>query len=296
MTDELWWYVIRGSGLAAWSLLAADVLIGLAMSTGWIPVRRARPLHTWIGGLAVTALGLHLASLAADSFMTFSLTDLLVPFASDWSAGAVAWGVGAMYLLLAVEVSSLLRSRVPTQVWRVVHLGSFLAFWLATMHAVTAGTDLGVPAVAGVVAGTVVGVLGLLLLRIWQAAVPGSRAALARRRQSRRIVPANSGEVRHAPPERNTSAATSRVCSRPASPATARTSVAASAHRPDVATTDAAAAPVVVGRPVDGSTSWWTSGQSTAPARPGDGCPAPVCSPLPDELRASDPSRSKLRS
>jgi hypothetical protein len=182
MTDELWWQVIRGSGLVAWTLLAADVLVGLAMSTGWVPVRRARPVHAWIGGLAMGALGLHLVSLAADNYLTFTLTDLLVPFASDWSPGAVAWGVGALYLVVAVEVSSLLRAHLPVRWWRAVHSASFVAFWLATMHAVSAGTDVSVPLVASTVVATIVAVLGLLLVRIWQGAVPGARVALARRR------------------------------------------------------------------------------------------------------------------
>jgi len=219
MSDELWWYVIRGSGLLAWALLAADVLVGLAMSTGWVPVRRARPLHAWIGGLAVGALGLHLASLVADRYLTFTLADLFLPFASDWSPGAVAWGVGAMYLLLAIEVSSLLRSRLPVRWWRGIHLSSFVAFWLATMHAVTAGTDLGVPLVAAIVVATITAVLGLLLLRIGQAAVPGARAALARRRHaamtiaSRPRVTDEMAPIRHRVPE------ASRRCARAAAPA-----------------------------------------------------------------------------
>ena len=45
--------------------------------------------------------------------------DLLVPGASQWRPTAVAWGVIALYLLLAVEVTSLLKRRVPTRLWRI---------------------------------------------------------------------------------------------------------------------------------------------------------------------------------
>jgi predicted ferric reductase len=178
----MWWYVIRGSGLAAWALASASVLAGLGMSTGLVAVKKARGLHAWLGGLTVVAVALHLVSLVADSYMTFSIKDVLVPFASSWRPGAVAWGVGALYLLVAVEGTSLLRRWLPTRAWRTVHLASFVLFWMATMHAVTAGTDLGVPAIAGIVVLTVLAVLVLLLLRIGQSVVPGARARLAKRR------------------------------------------------------------------------------------------------------------------
>jgi methionine sulfoxide reductase heme-binding subunit len=184
MSSEMWWYVIRASGLAAWAFASVSVLAGLGMSTGLVAVKRARGLHAWLGGLSVVAIGLHLASLVADSYMSFSLKDVLVPFASGWRPGAVAWGVGALYLLLAVEATSLMRKWLPTKAWRTVHLASFFGFWAATMHAVTAGTDLGVPAIAGIVVATVAAVLGLLLLRIGQSVVPGARARLARRRKA----------------------------------------------------------------------------------------------------------------
>ncbi len=182
MSTEVWWYVIRGSGLAAWAAASGSVLVGLAMSTGLLAVRRARGLHAWLGGIAVIAVGLHLTSLLADSYLSFGVRDVLVPFASSWRPGAVAWGVGALYLLVAVEATSLLRRWLPTKAWRTVHLASFVGFWAATMHAVTAGTDLGIPAVAAVVVAVVAAVLALLLLRIGQSVVPGARARLARRR------------------------------------------------------------------------------------------------------------------
>ena len=182
MSTEVWWYIIRVSGLAAWAFGAGSVLAGLGMSTGLVPVRRARELHAWLGGLTVVAVALHLASLVADSYLDVGLSDVSVPFASSWRPGAVAWGVGALYLFAAVELTSLFRRHLPPRAWRAVHLSAFVGFWAATMHAVTAGTDLGVPAVAGTVLLVVASVLALLLLRIGQSVAPGARARLARRR------------------------------------------------------------------------------------------------------------------
>ena len=55
---------------------------------------------------------------------------------------AVAWGVVAGYLLLAVELTSLARARLPKRAWRRVHTASFVLFVMATVHGLSAGTDV----------------------------------------------------------------------------------------------------------------------------------------------------------
>ena len=255
MSEEIWWYLIRASGLAAWAVLASDVLVGLAMSTGFVPIRKAKDLHSWIGGLAVAVLGFHLITIVADTYMTFGPSDVLVQFASSWRPGAVAWGIAAFYLVAAVELSSVLRDHLPRRLWRGIHLASFVAFWFATMHAITAGSDLGVPFVAGVVVLTVAAVLGLLLLRIGQAAVPGARTALARWRQ-RTMASSSSGEATKVPSARKTMADAWTMPSSPPEPSTSNHFVVASAHQHRPATTLTATASVAAGEPVEGSRTW----------------------------------------
>jgi predicted ferric reductase len=149
MSTQLWWYVARSSGTVSWALLALSVVWGLTLSTRWLG-RRARPnwlldLHRFLGGAAVVFVGVHVAALVADSYTYFGPTDLLVPFASHWHPVAVAWGVIGMYLLVAVEITSLLRKRLSKRAWRATHLLSFPLFVLATVHGLTAGTDAGSP-------------------------------------------------------------------------------------------------------------------------------------------------------
>ena len=43
----------------------------------------------------------------------FSLVNVLVPLTGDWHPLAVAWGIAGMYLLLAVELTSLARPGFP---------------------------------------------------------------------------------------------------------------------------------------------------------------------------------------
>ena len=46
-----------------------------------------------------------------------------------------------MYLLFAVELTSLARTRLPRRLWRRVHYASFVVFAATTVHGLSAGTD-----------------------------------------------------------------------------------------------------------------------------------------------------------
>jgi len=146
MRDQTWWYVARAGGIVAWALAALAVIWGLQLSTRL--VRKPAPawvldLHRFLGGLAVVFVGVHLLGLAIDSFIGFGPAELFVPFASSYKPTEVALGVVAMYLLVAVEVTSLLMKRMPRRVWHGVHYASYAVFVLGTVHGLLAGTDGG---------------------------------------------------------------------------------------------------------------------------------------------------------
>lgn len=145
MSEQFWWYVARSTGIVAWALALASVLWGIALATRALGNRPKAPwlldLHRHLGGLTVLFTGFHLAALVADSYVHFGLADLLVPFASDWRTGAVAWGVVAFWLLLGIEVTSLTMKRIPKRWWRRIHLLSYAVAVMATIHLFTAGTD-----------------------------------------------------------------------------------------------------------------------------------------------------------
>lgn len=145
MNNQLWWYIARSGGIVAWALLAASVMWGLALST---KVMRGRPrpnwildLHRFLGGFALVFIGVHVLSLVLDSYVHFGVAEILVPFASAWHPAAVAWGVISLYLLLAVELTSLARKRISKRLWRSTHYMSFPLFLFSTVHALSAGTD-----------------------------------------------------------------------------------------------------------------------------------------------------------
>ncbi len=158
------WYIARAAGLVAWGLLSASVVWGLALSTRALG-RTPRPawlldLHRYLGGLATVFTGVHIAAVVADSYVHFGVASVLVPGA------AVAWGVVGLYLLLAVELTSLARSRLPRKVWRMTHAASFPLFVVATVHLLTAGTDAGALLTRALVTAVVATVAGLTAYRV----------------------------------------------------------------------------------------------------------------------------------
>lgn len=147
MSEQIYWYTARASGMVALALVTASVVWGLLFSTRLLQGRPSpkwlMALHRHLGALAAVFTGVHIAGLVLDSYVEFGPSEILVPFASTWQPQAVAWGVVGMYLLGAIELTSLLKKRIPRRLWRWVHLSSYVLFWLSIVHGVTAGTDAG---------------------------------------------------------------------------------------------------------------------------------------------------------
>lgn len=142
----LTWYIARASGIIGWALVSASVLWGLALSTK-IFHKRVRPawlldLHRFLGAGAVVFTAIHVVAIVLDSYTDFGLVEVLVPFTGTWHPLAVAWGVIGLYLLAAVEVTSLLRRHLSKRAWRATHFLSFPLFGLSTIHLLTAGSDV----------------------------------------------------------------------------------------------------------------------------------------------------------
>jgi hypothetical protein len=197
MSGQLPWYVARAAGLMAWALLTVSVVWGLAVSTKAKPFgRRPKPawtldLHRFLGGLATIFTAVHVGAILVDTYVKFDLVSVLVPFAASWRPAAVAWGVVSLYLLLAVELTSLAKARIPRRWWRTIHFASFPLFAMATIHGLTAGTDTGAWLFEGVATIAVLAVAGLTALRIHQAQRP--RPSRVPARSARPVRPARPG-------------------------------------------------------------------------------------------------------
>jgi predicted ferric reductase len=145
MSTQVPWHLARASGIVAWMTASLSVFWGMALSTRLVR-RRGAPAwlletHRSLAALTVLLTVIHIGALLVDSYVEFSFADVLLPFTSAWRPGAVAWGIVGMYLLVAIEVTSLLKRHIRHRLWRSVHALSFGLFAATTAHAITAGTD-----------------------------------------------------------------------------------------------------------------------------------------------------------
>lgn len=144
MSPQLWWYVTRATGLVSWGLLSASMLLGLSMSTRFgkkLNQAWATDLHRFLSGFAFIVLFAHLGALLLDDYTDFRVVDLLVPMASRWRPGAVAWGIVGLYLVAIVEVTSLIRDRLTRRLWITLHQLSLPAWLAASIHLVKSGAE-----------------------------------------------------------------------------------------------------------------------------------------------------------
>jgi len=184
MSGEMSWYVARAGGFLAWGLSAFSILWGLLITSRALGKRISGPrlldLHRYVGGLSVIFAAVHILGLRLHRYedIHFGFKDLFVPMASSWHPGAVAYGIVAFYLLVAVELTSLLRRKIPTSLWRRVHYSGFVVFLLGSIHALKVGTDVQNPLIWWPSAIVCAAIVGLAVTRAMAAAqIAATKAA-----------------------------------------------------------------------------------------------------------------------
>jgi predicted ferric reductase len=151
------WYVIRGAGFVAAGLLILLMLSGIGQVTG-ITYRFIEPVKAWAIHKAMAlalcaAIVVHVSFLLVDHYVRFSLTQVLIPFASHYSNGikllgiplggiAVTLGILAMYCIAIIVASSLGWIDTKKHAWRKLHYLSYIVFFFIFLHALYIGTDL----------------------------------------------------------------------------------------------------------------------------------------------------------
>lgn len=173
-TSPTLWYVTRATAMAAYVTLSLSVMLGMLRTVA----RQARErvswmvdeLHQVIATLAMVLVAAHLITLLLDPFLPFSVTNLLLPLSEPYRPLAVQLGVGALYTMALVLVSSWLRRRIRYKLWRGIHYVSLIAFALATAHGLLAGSDAGEPWMRAVYAGAAAAVAFLTLVRVFAGA------------------------------------------------------------------------------------------------------------------------------
>ncbi len=175
------WYLTRATGLVALVLLTLSMAFGLLSS-----VRYQRPawprfvtigLHRSTSLLALAFTGIHIGTTLADSFVPIRVQDVVIPFISAYRPLWLGLGAIAFDLMLALTVTSLLRTRMSYRSWRLVHWSSYLCWPVAVLHGLGTGTDTPVRWVLGL---TVACVAVIAALTAWRLACGWPSHAVAR--------------------------------------------------------------------------------------------------------------------
>lgn len=151
LSNALWasekaaWYLTRSSGTVAYIFLSASTIWGLLLSSKLIkaivPAPVALAMHDILSWIAVGLASFHALVLLFDSYYTYTLGNLLIPFTGPYEPLLVGVGTIAFYLMLLLSASFYARKWLGAKRWRQFHYGSFAAYLLVTLHGWLAGTD-----------------------------------------------------------------------------------------------------------------------------------------------------------
>ena len=169
------WYVARAGGILAYALLTASVVLGLLLSgrarlPRW-PRFALEDVHRFVGLLAGSFIVLHVGALLFDSYLPFSLANLVIPGTAPYRPLSVALGVVAAELLVALAVTNHYRKALSYRFWRRAHYLNFAVWLLALVHGIAAGTDRGTAWALALYIGSASVVTGLTASRFMGPAV-----------------------------------------------------------------------------------------------------------------------------
>lgn len=167
--DPTFWILARGAGIGGYVLLWLSVVAGLTLSSR--PFGRAispaiiTEVHRALALTGLVAIVVHALALVADATVEVSPLAIFVPGLVDYRSVWTALGVLAFDLVLVLQVSFALRSRIGVKRWRRLHYVSFLTFALAAGHGLLVGTDSGLAWMQAVYVVSVASVAGLTAFR-----------------------------------------------------------------------------------------------------------------------------------
>ena len=148
------WYVTRSSGLVGFALLYISIFLGLAIRIHFLhkiisPIYSVR-IHCWISLQALLFAFIHGFALFFDKFMSFSLAEIFVPFASRYETNMVALGILGFYLMIILVVTSYGHKLISQKLWRIAHFLNVVLYVIVLVHAFILGTDMNNPLVANI--------------------------------------------------------------------------------------------------------------------------------------------------
>lgn len=144
-SGSLAWLILRSSGTLAYIALAITTSLGALLSSRYAPAWLARAAqygwHGLLSGFALVVSAIHGAFLLVDGQYRQPLIGVLLPFMVSFKPLEVGLGILAFYALVSVYASTVLKKKLSARFWRGLHLLSYPAFIMATLHGHWTGSD-----------------------------------------------------------------------------------------------------------------------------------------------------------
>jgi predicted ferric reductase len=142
------WYTTRATGLVAMVLLTVSMAFGLLSSVGCqrpgMPRFVTLGLHRNSSLLALAFTAIHVVTTITDGYVHITAVDAFIPFVSSYRPLWLGLGTIASDLLLALIITSLLRSRMSHRTWAAVHWTAYACWPVALLHGLGTGSDAAV--------------------------------------------------------------------------------------------------------------------------------------------------------
>jgi predicted ferric reductase len=138
------WYISRASGVVALVLLTLVVLLGMLTAARRRPHDTAPTiamgLHRALGLGVTLFLAAHILTALVDTYVPLGWLSSVVPFLAGYHRPWLGLGTLAFDVFLAVIATSLLRHRLSTRAWRLVHWFSYVMAPAAVVHGLMMAT------------------------------------------------------------------------------------------------------------------------------------------------------------
>ncbi len=167
--ETVTWDIARAGGFTAYILLGLSVALGLALSMKWqSPSKWPRiinnELHNFLALLALVFTTVHVLAVWIDPYTKFGWSEVFIPFLTHYRTLWMSLGIVALYLGIAIGISTLLRPYIGYAWWRRLHYVTIAIYVLVTIHSIMTGSDTKTSWGLAIYGGSI-GIIGLLLTR-----------------------------------------------------------------------------------------------------------------------------------
>jgi predicted ferric reductase len=174
--SRVYWYMARSAGIVAylllWGSVAGGIMVGNKILNGLVKPAAVYEAHKTLSILALIVGMFHGFILLGDTYMNFSVLDLLIPFRSAYQPFWVGLGILGLYLTAILVASFYVKKRIGQRSWRLLHYTSFGVWIMTSLHGIAAGTDTQSVVMKMLYAVALVSVGYLLTYRIFVAKEP----------------------------------------------------------------------------------------------------------------------------